>query len=164
MNRFIRTLAEGTALTGGFVLLALIVMTCVSVTGRSLTGIGLAPIPGDFELVEVGVAFAVFACLPWCQLNRGHATVELLTGRLGKNTNKALDMVIDILMVLVAWTIMRQLYFGTLDKQSYNETSFILGFPIWWAYAISLVGAAVYFIVALYCLWQTLTRTLKVRL
>ena len=56
-------------------------MTVVSIVGRaSLTWAWvLGPVPGDFELVEVGTGFAVFAFLPWCQLKRGHATVDLFT-------------------------------------------------------------------------------------
>lgn len=151
-----RALATTMALAGGLVLLALVALTCISVAGRALVGLGLGPVPGDFELVEMGVAFAVFAFLPWCHLNRGHATVELLTRYLGRTANAWLDLMADLLMFLVAALIAWRLALGTLDKRSYHETTFILEVPVWWAYAACLLGAVVFTVVALYCVGRSL--------
>ena len=58
LENALTALARWSALLGGLVLLALIVLSVVSITGRALVPFGLAPIPGDFELVERGTAFA----------------------------------------------------------------------------------------------------------
>jgi hypothetical protein len=50
---------------GAFVLVLLAAMSVVSIAGRALSGLGLGPVPGDFELVEAGTALAVFCFLPW---------------------------------------------------------------------------------------------------
>lgn len=147
------------ALLGGVVLVALTLLTVSSVTGRALIPMGLGPIPGDFELVEAGVAFAVFAFLPWCQFNRGHASVEIFTQFLPGGINRVLDVVIDVLMFAVAVLLFRQHGLGTLDKTAYGETTFILQFPIWWAYAAALSGAFVFVLVAGFCLLRSV-RTL----
>ncbi len=55
---------------GGVVLVLLTIMTCISIVGRAGLTIGLRPVKGDFELIEAGVAFAIFAFLPWCQFTR----------------------------------------------------------------------------------------------
>lgn len=149
------------AMLGGIVLIALTILTVSSVTGRALIPIGLGPIPGDFELVEAGVAFAVFAFLPWCQFNRGHASVEIFTQFLPLGVNRVLDVVIDVLMLAVAILLFRQHALGTLDKTSFGETTFILQFPIWWAYAAALSGAFVFVLVASFCLLRSL-RTLLI--
>src|SRR5690606_33171079 len=73
LGRGIHALAKGTALVGGAVLIGLVVLVVASVTGRALLWAGLRPVPGDYELVEAGTAFAVFAFLPWAHLERGHA-------------------------------------------------------------------------------------------
>jgi len=156
IGKAVHALAAAMALAGGLVLLALVALTCVSVVGRALTGLGLGPVPGDFEFVEMGVAFAVFAFLPWCQLNRGHASVELLTRFFGHTANGILDLIADLLMFAAAALITWRLALGTLDKRSYHETTFILQAPIWWAYAACLVGAAVFSIIALYCVVRSL--------
>ena len=155
LERLIDWLARGTALAGGFVLVLLIIITVVSVTGRALVFAGLSPIPGDFELIEAGTAFAVFSFLPWCHLRRGHATVEVLAMHFSDGVNRAIDVVANLLMLVFAVLICWRHWLGTLDKYSYNETSFILEFPIWWAYAASLFGAVVFVIVSAWCLMRS---------
>ena len=162
MDRRIAAIIEGlarlTAYAGGLVLLAVVIMTCISITGRSLSDFipSLGPIPGDFELVEIGVGFAIFAFLPWCHLKRGHATVDLLQQKFGHRLNRVIDLVADLLMLIAAALITWRLWQGMLDKKGYSETTFILQFPVWIAYAAGLVGAVVFVLVAIYCLWRSL--------
>ena len=151
ISRAIALLARILAVLGGICLSALIVMTCTSVTGRALIPLGLGPIPGDFELVEAGMVFTVFAFLPWCHLQRGNVAVEIFTMGLGKGPNRLIDAVADTMMLAFAVLITWRHYLGMLDKQAYSETTFILQFPIWWAYAVGLVGAVIFVIVATYC-------------
>ena len=155
-DRWIGTLARLTALAGGLVLTTLIIITVVSVTGRALVFAGLGPIPGDFELVEAGTAFAVFAFLPWCHYKRGHAVVEVLTMHFSANANRAIEVISNFLMLAFALLICWRHLLGTLDKRSYSETTFILQFPIWWAYAAGLFGAVVFVIVAAWCLRRSI--------
>jgi hypothetical protein len=42
------------------------------------------PVKGDFEVVEAGIAFSIFAFLPICQLHGGHATVDIFTNLMPK--------------------------------------------------------------------------------
>lgn len=163
-------LARFMAIMGGLVLSLLIFLTCISIAGRILNGlfhsnfmeanaagfsewmikIGVGPVNGDFELVEAGVAFAIFAFLPLCQITAGHASVDIFTNMLPRGFNRFSLMVTDIVfaavLILIAW----RLYEGMMSKMSYNETTFLLQFPIWWAYAASFVGAVVAAIVGVY--------------
>jgi TRAP-type C4-dicarboxylate transport system permease small subunit len=152
IDRWIGSLARLTALAGGLVLTAIIIITVISVSGRALVFAGLGPIPGDFELVEAGTAFAVFAFLPWCHYQRGHAVVEVLTMHFSDSANRLIDIVANFTMLAFAIIICWRHWLGTLDKRSYSETTFILQFPIWWAYAAGLFGAVVFVIVAAWCL------------
>ena len=81
--KWVERLARFMAILGGAVLIALIIIVTISVIGRGLNtfghsafitnwsqaasdaflATGVGPILGDFELVEMGVAFAVFAFL-----------------------------------------------------------------------------------------------------
>jgi len=170
MKSFMMGLSRFMAVLGGIVLSFLIVLTCVSIAGRLLNGffhgafmqslapgfahwaieIGIGPITGDFELVEAGVAFAIFAFIPLCQITGGHASVDIFTDMMPPVVTRVLRVIIDIVfaavLILIAW----RLYEGMLSKQSYGETSFLLQFPVWWAYAASLFGAVVSSIVAVY--------------
>ncbi|CAI8350111.1 MAG: Uncharacterised protein [Porticoccaceae bacterium UBA1117] len=157
------------AICGGLVLALLIVIICISVVGRSLNGllhgwigivrpavsawllqVGVGPINGDFELLEAGVAFSIFAFLPLCQISGGHASVDIFTSKLPSGLNRGLQMMIDIVFAIALIVMAYQLYKGMLSKQSYGDTTFLLQFPIWWAYAASLVGAVMAAVISVY--------------
>lgn len=143
MIAFIYRLARWSAIVGGIVLVALTVMIVASISGRALIGLGLGPVPGDFELVEMGTAVAVLFFLPWTYLKGGHATVDLLYMHLPAWAKRAVIIVSDLLM-LVVWLILTwKLYEGMVEKKQYMETTFILAMPLWWAYAACLVGAVI---------------------
>jgi TRAP-type C4-dicarboxylate transport system permease small subunit len=145
-------LARALAILGGVVLVAITVLTVVSIVGRALIPIGLRPIPGDFELVEVGTGFAIFCFLPWCQLMRGHATVDVFTSFLPDSANRVIDLVSELLMTTIVVLIAWRLWYGMWDKVRYGETTFILQFPVWWGYAAAMFGAAIGVIVSFYVL------------
>ena len=89
VGRALHRLAAALAVAGGLVLVALIVMTCLSIAGRAMFS---APLPGDFELVEIGCAVAVFAFLPYCQITGGNVVVDFFTARARPRTKAALDL------------------------------------------------------------------------
>jgi TRAP-type C4-dicarboxylate transport system permease small subunit len=171
MKTAIERLARAMAILGGIVLTILVVLTCVSVFGRGLNSMGhsdwltalsqsladgliaagVGPVTGDFELVEAGIAFSIFAFLPICQLYAGHATVDVFTSRLSDRTNAWLIAFWDCVLTLVIWLITWRLFAGFLDKLGNGETTFLLQFPIWWAYAASFAAAFVASVTALYC-------------
>ncbi len=171
MLPLIERIARATAIVGGVVLTLLVILTCVSVLGRGLntlghseilTGMapgmakaliasGVAPVTGDFELVEAGIAFAIFAFLPICQLYGGHATVDVFTSFLSARKNRMIrtfwEVVLSAIILLITW----RLFAGMMDKMRYGETTFLLQFPVWWSYAASLVAALIASVVAIYC-------------
>lgn len=170
MHRFVERLARLMALLGGLVLVALVLLTVVSVTGRGLNtlghsdfletlapgvaawliGLGVGPVNGDFELVEAGIAFAIFAFLPICQLNSAHATVDVFTNSLPGRTNRVLAAFWEVVVALVILVIAWRLYVGFAEKYSNGQTTFLLQFPVWWAYGASFAAAVVAALTAIY--------------
>lgn len=139
-------LARGFALAGGGILLAMAGVTLASVVGR----VGWAqPLPGDFELVEIGGAVAVFAFLPYCQLRRGHAAVDLVTRNRAPRLRAWLDGLSGLLMAAVAGLLAWRLAAGGLDFRSNGEESMILGLPLWWAFVPIVASLALLVAVAL---------------
>ncbi|MEM7488379.1 MAG: TRAP transporter small permease [Pseudomonadota bacterium] len=161
LARIMEALARMMAILGGLVLTGLIVMTCLSIVGRWLNGLlnggvfegfavsdwilarGVGPITGDFELVEAGMAFVIFAFLPITQLHGAHASVDIFTRAIGERPNRWLAALWAVLFAAVLILIARQLWLGTGDKARYGETTFLIQFPIWWAYAAALSGAVI---------------------
>ncbi|MFN3630141.1 MAG: TRAP transporter small permease [Casimicrobiaceae bacterium] len=154
MYRWCERLAAWLAIAGGLILCAIALMTVASVTGRAFVWAGLGPIPGDFELVELGVAVAVFFFLPWCHLRDGHATVDLLYTRLPVLVQRRLVLVSEWLMLAVWVLLTWRLGHGLADKFGDRETTFILQLPVWWAYALcfaaAVLGCLVYLAKALH--------------
>jgi TRAP-type C4-dicarboxylate transport system permease small subunit len=173
LHALITHLARFMALVGGIVLCLLVLIVCVSVLGREandmshagylgplgewLLAQGVGPVTGDFELVEAGIAFAIFAFLPLTQLNGSHATVDIFTGGLGPRVNNALAMFWSVVMAVIIILISWRLFEGMQDKIRYRETTYLIQFPVWWAYAASLVAAIAASIVSLYCAAMRLT-------
>lgn len=177
VHRAMMTLCRAMALVGGLVLMALITLVCVSIIGRALNGVlyglgdltlakmlldlGIGPVTGDFELVEAGMAFAIFAFLPLCQITGAHASVDIFTSKLPPWALRVLKAAIEVLFATVLIIITLQLYEGTQSKMRSGQTTFLLQFPIWWAYVASLFASILAAVVACYMVvlrfWAVLT-------
>ncbi|MBX3655750.1 MAG: TRAP transporter small permease [Ramlibacter sp.] len=143
MVKLVYRTAEWLAYLGGLLLTAIAVMVVVSVSGRALISVGLGPVPGDFEMVEMATAVVVFFFLPWCYLKNGHAMVDIIYMHLPRWAQRFLTVFSDVLMLAI-WVILTwRLGVSVGDKYNESETTFILQIPVWWAYAVSLFGAGV---------------------
>jgi TRAP-type C4-dicarboxylate transport system permease small subunit len=163
MYRAAFALSKAMALLGGIVLILLILITCLSILGRAvntllhsdtiqahfgifaeaLLSTGVGPIKGDFEIVQAGLAFCIFAFLPWTQITGGHASVDLFVGRLPVAAQRFLAAATEVVFAVVLCVIAVQLKAGLDSKLASGQSSFILQYPIWWGYAASLVSASV---------------------
>lgn len=164
LGRMARVLAKALAMAGGMTLVAMVVLVVVSIIGRTLIVLGLRPVTGDYELVSIGMGFAVFAFMPWVHLERGHAMVTLLTDRFPASVNAWILVVTDLLMLVAASFLAWRLYDGMLDKFAYRETTLLLRFPLSWAYAAGLAGAAGWVLVALVVFGRSLGNALQGRM
>lgn len=149
LDRIVRALAVGASWAGGIALIAIMALTCVSVIGRAL---GLGPVNGDVEAVEILAGFAIFAFLPLCHLERGNATVDLLAALLGPGPERLLGVVADLLMLGFALLLAWRLWLGMSDKRMFDETTLILAWPVWLSYGFGFLASIVLGVVALFCL------------
>ena len=102
LGHIVFRLAAAIAILGGIALVAITVTTVVSVVGRALIPFGFGAVPGDFELVQAGILFAVFAFLPWCHLERGHAIVAIVTDRFPVRFSAIAEFIWDVAMLVAA--------------------------------------------------------------
>src|SRR5262245_8144498 len=78
MYRFLRSMAMVFALLGGAAAAAVAFLTVASIAGRAIWS---APIAGDIEITQFGIAMGISLCLPWCQLHGGNIIVDFFTTR-----------------------------------------------------------------------------------
>ncbi len=157
----IAAISRWLAICGGTILAAMAVMSVASIIGRALIPIGLQPIPGDFELIETGCAIAVFSFMPWCQYNRGHVTVDILSNTFPQSVQAVLMLIGNCALTLVALVVAIQLWPGLIEKYTYGETTFILGMPVWYGYSLSMIGAVFFAITCLYTIWRSLNELIS---
>lgn len=161
IGRALDGLARGLALAGGAVLLLLVALVCVSAVGNAILNLGRAewlariapelsrvvtesgvgPLKAGYELIEIGLAVAVFAFLPWAGMRGAHAKVDIATARLSARSWRMLDRIwlaaLALVFAIVAW----RMGSGLVGKLRAGDTTFLLGIPLWWAYAACLPSA-----------------------
>ena len=144
--RLLRRLALAFALLGAAAALAVALMAVASIAGRALWS---KPIPGDVELTQFGIAWALSLSLPWCQLRGANIIVDFFTQRLRARSLRRLDcagaLLLSLMCALLAW----RTSVGALAVAEAGETSMILALPMWWAYASLAPGLALAAVIAL---------------
>lgn len=178
-GRLIARMARGLAYGGGVLLVLVGLMVCASVIGRSLDGWAFfGPIRADYELVEMGTIIAVCAFLPWCQLQRGHVSVDLLVQhappRLKAISGLIGDMILTLLAAVMAWRFwagfgekfpygsdQMRAALGMGFRPFYPETTFELQVPIWIPYGLGVLGAVAFMLTGLYTVWRALNWVLQ---
>ena len=144
--RVVESAARMLAMLGGLVALTVACVVVVSVLRRWLFA---SPIPGDFELAQIGTAVAVFAFLPYCQIVRGNIVVDAFTARLSPRLRGRTDAVWDIVyaaaMAFVAICLAR----GTVDTYVSQQVSMVLRIPVWPGVAFGALSCAFLAIVSL---------------
>ncbi|MBX2881207.1 MAG: TRAP transporter small permease [Granulosicoccus sp.] len=176
MYHLLTRVASAMAILGALVLSFLIIMTCVSVLGRELNSVlnssfmqayvpglantlldlGIGPVLGDFELLENMMPFAIFAFLPLAQIGSAHATVDVFTSTFPRSVLAWMRAVTEVVFAAVLIVFAFKLFQGMQAKMRYGETTYLIQFPVWWAYAAafcaSVVAALVGCSMALLCL------------
>ena len=147
MGRLLDILARAFAFAGGAVLVGVTGMSVVSIAGRTLRG---TPVPGDFELVQVGSAVAIAAFLPYCQLRNGNIIVDFFTVRAGKRAHDVLDAFGALLLTAVMGVLTWRTIAGLLTVKASREITMIVGFPVWIGYAAIVPSLVLATVVGLY--------------
>lgn len=132
-------LCKGFAAVGGLTLLAMMLMTVASVTLRGFVG---KPIPGDFELVEIGSAIAIFCFLPWCQATGGNVVVDFFTQKASPRLTHLMAALGALIYLLIAGLLLWRLIHGGLEMRQYAEQTMVLAVPVWWSFIVIIPAMA----------------------
>jgi TRAP-type C4-dicarboxylate transport system permease small subunit len=138
------------ALLGGGVLLAVVAVNMMSIIG-SMFG---KPFPGDFELTEMGVAIAVFAFLPYCQLTGANVSADIFTAGASKRLIAFFTLLGSLIALGFASLLIWRMFHGMLDQREYGYTTTILQIPHWMAFVPILVSLVLLALAALVTLMR----------
>jgi TRAP-type C4-dicarboxylate transport system permease small subunit len=139
------------ALAGGLVLIAMMLMSLVSIVGRAAFA---KPLPGDYELVQLGCAIAVAAFLPFCQMRGGHVLVDFFTANSRPAIRAALDTLGALLVGVAAAVFTWRLAVGAMSFRVANDQTTILEIPTWWAVALMVPSFALFSAAGFYTAWR----------
>ena len=131
---FVERLSGAIAVLGGLLLLAMAGLVVVSVIGRRFFN---SPVNGDFELVSMGAAIAVFTFLPYTQARRGNILVDTFTTWLPARTNQLIDAFWDLVYAATMGFLAVCLMDGAFEHYRSGQTTMLLQLAVWPAIAIS---------------------------
>ena len=149
--RILKSLSAVFAMVGAAFALVIGAMTTWSVIGRALFQ---APVQGDVEMVQMGIALSLSLCLPWCQWRGGNILVDFFTQHASEKTVARLDAVGCVMLTLMYTVLSWRSAVGAADAYQSFEATMILGLPMWWAYACLSPGLALAALVSLCQAWQ----------
>lgn len=150
IKNLVSFVALSLALLGGGFLLLSTALVSISVLGRVLNN---TSINGDFELVEIGVALAIFSFLPWTMLNKGNIIIQLFTDNINHKVKSILDDLAQLVFCGILFAFAFYALLGAYDAYRYNETSQILAVPIWIGLSYGALTFALASVVCLYKLF-----------
>ena len=151
----LRKLAAAFAVVGGAILTFLVVLVVTSILGRAIFS---RPVPGDFEIVAVGTAMAVFLFLPYCYLERGNVAVDIFISHMPRRVQYMMDVLAALLFGVIAGLFAWRMIFGLADTFGNRDISMILGFPIWIAYPFGIASFTLLAVSCFYTAVETLRR------
>lgn len=146
-GRMMMRATRATAIAGGLVFVALVVMSIVSIVGRKLFS---WPVPGDVELLQMCAAFASSAFFAYCHMIAGDVKVDFFTHNLSPRMVYRLDafgsLLVGLFGALIAWRTAA----GALALKEVGETSAVLALPVWIAQMLMVPGFALLTIAGFY--------------
>ncbi|MEO1091050.1 MAG: TRAP transporter small permease [Pseudomonadota bacterium] len=151
----VHRIASCWAIGGGVLLLLIALMSVGSVLGGVLLD---RPFPGDFELVQMGVAIAAFSFLPYAQVSGANVTADIFTARASRRTQAAVALMAAVTALGFSLLLLWRMGAGLLDYRRYEETTAILDIPHWLAFLPILVSLGLLALAAIATLLKTCGR------
>jgi TRAP-type C4-dicarboxylate transport system permease small subunit len=145
--------ARALAIIGGLLSCAMAAIVTISVIGRYLFH---RPIPGDYDIVGILCGCAIFAFLPYCQLQRGNVLADFFTARAPPRVKASLDAAGALVYLAAAVMLTWRLYYGALEMRQSAEVIAAFNFYRWWTIPFDLFCMIVLILAIVYTLSRDL--------
>ena len=158
LGRMLLAISRWAAVGGGLVFVGLVLMSIVSIVGRKIAS---TPVPGDVEVLQMAAALACATFFAYCHLTGSDVKVDFFTAKARPVVVHVLDAFGSLLFggvgALLAWRSAE----GALVVRASEETSMILGWPLWVAQALMVPGLVLMALAGLYMVGYHLQRALR---
>ncbi len=119
---------------------ALIIMMMVTLADVFLRYLFNSPIRGAYELVELMLVVFVFHGMSTAFLQRRNIVIDLIDTVAPRFLVVALTRLSDVLTVVVIAMFAYAMITPAMQSYSYGEIKMDLHIPIWWEWAVALIG------------------------
>lgn len=153
-RRFLAGVCRRVAFLGGVALLGAMLLIVASVIG----GVFKAPVLGDTEIVELLVAIAVFAFLPYCHLQGGNVIVDFFARPLPRAARDWLDAATNAAFAVVAGFLAWRLVAGGISSFVRDQRGMFLQLPEWPIYALGSAACVLWIAVIAHSAYECTLR------
>ena len=119
---------------------ALIVMMMVTLADVFMRYVFNSPIRGTYELVEAMLVVFVFHGMSTAFLQRRNIVIDLIDSFVPRYLVIALTRISDVLTVAAIVMFAYAMITPAMQSYSYGEIKMDLHIPIWWEWAVALIG------------------------
>jgi len=141
MRRTLIRIVETWAVVGGLLLIAIVVVTTANVAAFTADKLarfwaGAVPgLPGYEDFVGLAVSIAALSFLPYCQLRKGHVSVDLFVARAPLAFRRMLGFLWLCCAIAAALFLAYWMCLGLAESRADGTMSPVLGWPVWPFYA-----------------------------
>jgi TRAP-type transport system small permease protein len=125
------------AAVAGLGLIFMVVVITVSVVMRYVLG---TPMLGANEIVQLTAVAVVMLALPYCTDEGAHVRVDVLDDAIGAGGRWFGDVLSRVLSVFVLSILVWRAALKALDAWEFNDSTNMLGLPIWPFFALISLG------------------------
>lgn len=142
------------AVLGGIILLIIVAVTVTNVGAFALDRIArlwggtVSGLPGYEDFVRLAIAAAIPMFLPYCQLKRGHLSVDLFLKNAPAGFNRFIERLSLVLMACVALFLAYWMFLGMEETQKDGALSRVLGWQEWPFYIPGIASLILWSLIA----------------
>ncbi len=130
-------------------LLALAIMTLLTVADVCARYFLNSPITGTTEIARFCLTVLVFTTLAYCQEKRDHISVDIFFNRFGTRTRGIIRILTELLSIVILGILSRQLFVYAIKTFGTGQTAATIDIPFYPFIYISAVGTALFTLVFL---------------
>lgn len=131
---------------GSIFIMAAMLLTVADVIGRRFLN---QPVPGSYEISSMILVVVVFSTITYCQLLKGHVSIDILVSRLDKKKQDIINVFVYVIFLVIICILTWQLYVYAVETFHKNEVSGTILLPVYPFVFIAAIGCTLLLLIVL---------------